>query len=57
MHMINLIHVNNSARLSRTHHRKLNTHNYLSTKDYAQARYNATVQKFTQKILSLFQKM
>lgn len=45
--MINLIHVNNSARLSRTHHRKLNTRNYLSAKDHAHDRYSGIVQKFT----------
>lgn len=43
--MTNLIHVNNSARFSKTHHRKLNTHNYCSNKDHAHG--SDIVQKFT----------
>lgn len=49
MHMTNLIHVNSSARLSKTHHRKLNTHNSLSSKDRALGRYSDVVLKFSSK--------
>lgn len=47
MHMTNLIHVNNSVRLSKTHHRKLNMDNFLSNKDHARGKHSDIAQKFT----------